>query len=68
MKPKGIELLKEAREITDLKIIALGGILPENVAEVIKYCDDFAVISTIMKYKEIYNVINNYLREYKYTK
>lgn len=68
LKPKGIELLKEAQKITDLKIVALGGILPENVREVTRYCDDFAVMSTIMKSKEVFNIINSYLREYKYTK
>ncbi|MGO0807446.1 thiamine phosphate synthase, partial [Clostridioides difficile] len=31
LNPKGIELLKEAKKITDIKIIALGGILPSNV-------------------------------------
>ncbi len=58
--PKGIELLKEAKKITDIKIVALGGILPSNVKETLKYCDDFAVMSTIMKSKDIKKTILNY--------
>lgn len=68
LKPKGVELLKEAKMITDLNIVALGGILPENIHEIKKYCDDFAVMSTIMKSKDIFKTINNYLKEYKYSK
>lgn len=58
--PKGIELLKEAKKIADIKIVALGGILPSNVKETLKYCDDFAVMSTIMKSKDIKKTISNY--------
>ncbi|HBG5342746.1 TPA: thiamine phosphate synthase [Clostridioides difficile] len=58
--PKGIELLKEAKKITNIKIIALGGILPSNVKETLKYCDDFAVMSTIMKSKDIKKTILDY--------
>ncbi|NMS91564.1 thiamine phosphate synthase [Clostridioides difficile] len=58
--PKGIELLKEAKKITDIKIVALGGILPSNVKETLKYCDDFAIMSTIMKSKNIKKTISNY--------
>lgn len=47
LKPKGINLLKEGKKITNIKIVALGGILPENVKEVLKYADDFAVMSTL---------------------
>ncbi|AXU50023.1 thiamine phosphate synthase [Clostridioides difficile] len=60
LSPKGIELLKEAKKITDIKIIALGGILPSNVKETLKYCDDFAIMSTIMKSKDIKKTISNY--------
>lgn len=58
--PKGIEFLKEAKKITDIKIVALGGILPSNVKETLKYCDDFAIMSTIMKSKDIKKTISNY--------
>ncbi|MDX5675508.1 thiamine phosphate synthase [Clostridioides difficile] len=57
---KGIELLKEAKKITDIKIIALGGILTSNVKETLKYCDDFAIMSTIMRSKDIKKTISNY--------
>ncbi|WP_131044502.1 thiamine phosphate synthase, partial [Clostridioides difficile] len=60
LNPKGIELLKEAKKITDIKIIALGGILPSNVKETLKYCDDFAIMSTIMRSKDIKKTISNY--------
>lgn len=58
--PKGLELLKEAKKITDIKIVALGGILPSNVKETLKYCDDFAIMSTIMKSKDIKKTISDY--------
>ncbi|MGO0862187.1 thiamine phosphate synthase, partial [Clostridioides difficile] len=58
--PKGIELVKEAKQITDIKVVALGGILPSNVKETLKYCDDFAIMSTIMKSKNIEETISNY--------
>ncbi|MGO0883565.1 thiamine phosphate synthase [Clostridioides difficile] len=58
--PKGIELLKEAKKITDIKIVALGGIVPSNVKETLECCDDFAVMSTIMKSKNIEETISNY--------
>ena len=60
LNPKGIELLKEAKKITDIKRIALGGILPSNVKETLKYCDDFAIMSTIMRSKDIKKTISNY--------
>ncbi|HBG0218637.1 TPA: thiamine phosphate synthase, partial [Clostridioides difficile] len=47
-------------KITDIKIIALGGILPSNVKETLKYCDDFAIMSTIMRSKDIKKTISNY--------
>ena len=49
LKPKGIELLKNSIGLTNAKRVALGGISLENAAEVLKYCDDFAVMSAIMK-------------------
>jgi thiamine monophosphate synthase len=59
LKPKGIELLKTAREIIekteslkDIKIVALGGIKPENIEKVMKYSDDFAVMSSINLFLE----------------
>lgn len=60
LKPKGLNFLKEARKITDIKIVALGGILPTNVRKTLEYCDDIAVMSTIMQSKDITKDINKY--------
>lgn len=49
LKPKGLELLKMGGKLTKVKIVALGGIDSSNAAETLKYCDDIAVMSLIMK-------------------
>ena len=54
------ENLKIIKDSEDEKIIALGGILPSNVKETLKYCDDFAIMSTIMRSKDIKKTISNY--------
>lgn len=61
LKPKGIEWLKEVRKLTRLKIISLGGILPCNVDDTLKYCDDFAVMSTVMKANDVRKTVYEYL-------
>ncbi len=67
--PKGLEILKEAKKITNTKIVALGGITPNNVQQTLRYCDDVAVMSQIMKSEDTRKVVNMYLEEYtKYTK
>ncbi|MGM9535395.1 MAG: thiamine phosphate synthase [Intestinibacter sp.] len=60
LKPKGIELLKKARNITKIKIVALGGILPQNVGEIVNYCDDFAIMSTLFKSDDVKKTIEEY--------
>ncbi|WP_343347111.1 thiamine phosphate synthase [Terrisporobacter petrolearius] len=60
LKPKGINLLKEGRKITNIKIVALGGILPENVKEVLKYADDFAIMSTLFTCENVKLKIKEY--------
>ncbi|MGM9533454.1 thiamine phosphate synthase [Intestinibacter sp.] len=60
LKPRGIELLKKSRDITEIKIVALGGILPQNVGEVVNYCDDFAVMSTLFKSDDVKKTIEEY--------
>lgn len=60
LKPKGINLLKEGRKITNIKIVALGGILPENVKEVSKYADDFAIMSTLFTCENVKLKIKEY--------
>ncbi len=62
LRPKGLEILKEAKKITNIKIIALGGITPKNINETLKYCDDVAVMSQIMKSNNVTSMINLYLR------
>lgn len=63
LKPRGITLLKEARKLTSLKVVALGGILPQNVDEVLKYCDDFAVMSTVMMSSNVRKTVGEYLKK-----
>lgn len=63
LKPRGITLLKEARKLTSLKVVALGGILPSNVDEVLKYCDDFAVMSTVMMSSNVGKTVGEYLKK-----
>lgn len=53
LKPKGLELLKMGGELTKVKVVALGGIDSSNVAETLKYCDDIAVMSLIMKSNDV---------------
>lgn len=63
LKPRGITLLEEARKLTSLKVVALGGILPSNVGEVLKYCDDFAVMSTVMMSSNVGKTVGEYLKK-----
>lgn len=49
LEPKGLELLKMGGKLTKVKVVALGGIDSSNAKETLKYCDDIAVMSLIMK-------------------
>ena len=60
LKPRGVELLKNSRGLTEVKIVALGGILPQNVDEIVEYCDDYAVMSTLFKSSDVKNTIEDY--------
>ncbi len=60
LEAKGLNLLKDSRKLTDIKIVALGGILPSNVSEVLRYSDDFAVMSIIMESENIRKTISDY--------
>lgn len=53
LKPRGLELLKKGGKLTKVKVVALGGIDSSNVAETLKYCDDIAVMSLIMKSNDV---------------
>lgn len=63
-KPKGISLLKQAQgELngSDIKLIALGGILPNNSKETLNYCDDIAVMSSVMESENVKDTIKIFL-------
>ncbi|MPM75008.1 Thiamine-phosphate synthase [bioreactor metagenome] len=60
LKPKGINLLKEGKKITNIKIVALGGILPTNIEEVLKYADDFAIMSVLFTCENVELKIKEY--------
>ena len=53
LKPRGLELLKKGGKLTKVKVVALGGINSSNAAETLKYCDDIAVMSLIMKSENV---------------
>lgn len=53
LEPKGLELLKMGGKLTKVKVVALGGIDSSNAAETLKYCDDIAVMSLIMKSENV---------------
>ena len=57
LKPRGLELLKKGGKLTKVKVVALGGIDSSNAAETLKYCDDIAVMSLIMKSKDVKNTV-----------
>ncbi|MGL4796619.1 MAG: thiamine phosphate synthase [Paraclostridium sp.] len=64
LKPKGLKILKNAKTIlkgTNIKLVALGGIIPDNYDQTIKHCDDVAVMSTIMKSINVKNTIDKYI-------
>ncbi|HSQ87885.1 thiamine phosphate synthase, partial [Romboutsia sp.] len=65
LNPKGLKILKEAKKITNIKIVALGGIIPNNTHQTLSYCDDVAVMSQIMKSQNVSKIVNMYLDEYK---
>lgn len=58
LKPKGLDILKNSGNLTKVKRVALGGIDSKNVSEVLKYADDFAVMSLIMKSNNIKETID----------
>lgn len=57
LKPRGLELLKKGGKLTKVKVVALGGIDSSNAAETLKYCDDIAVMSLIMKSNDVKNTV-----------
>lgn len=64
LNPKGINLLKQAQSALnecDIKLIALGGILPNNAKATLNYCDDIAVMSSIMESENVKDTIKSFL-------
>lgn len=53
LKPKGLELLKMGGKLTKVKVVALGGIDFFNATKTLKYCDDIAVMSLVMKSDDV---------------
>ena len=45
--------LKKVVELSKVKVVALGGIDSSYAAESLKYCDDIAVMSLIMKSENV---------------
>ena len=51
--------------MTKIKIVALGGILSQNIKQIIDYCDDYAVMSTLFKSDNIQNTIEDYNKNWR---
>lgn len=63
LEPKGIKVLNEIKKVlkkTDIKLVALGGITPMNSKNTLMYCDDIAVMSTIMQSENVRKDIYKY--------
>lgn len=61
LESKGLNFLKKLRKKVNIPIIALGGILPENVGRVMKCnINGVAVMSTIMQAKSVSNVVKDF--------
>lgn len=60
--PKGIDILKRAKKISSSNIVALGGITPDNSLNTLKYCDDIAIMSQIMKSDNVEKTIKEYFK------
>ncbi len=63
LEPKGIKALAKIKKLlkkTDIKLVALGGITPSNSKNTLMYCDDIAVMSTIMQSENVRKDIYRY--------
>ena len=61
LKPRGLELLQKGGKLTKVKVVALGGIDSSNAKETLKYCDDIAVMSLIMKSNDVKRTIEEFI-------
>jgi len=65
----GIEQLKEAKKIAKKPLVAIGGIMPYNVDEVIKAgADGVAVISAVLGFKDTYKAAESMRRAIEKTR
>lgn len=63
LEPKGINELAKIQKLlkeTYIELVALGGITPINSKNTLMYCDDIAVMSTIMQSDNVRNEIYKY--------
>ena len=62
--PIGIELIKTVKKNVTIPVIALGGIKPENIHEIMDAgADGAAVMSTIIQAEDPCNITNRYIDE-----
>lgn len=59
--PVGVENLKKVKEKVKCKVFAIGGIKPENLSQVLPYCDGVALITGILSQKNIEEAVKKYL-------
>ncbi len=65
----GVELLKEAKKIAKKPLVAIGGIMPYNVPEVIRAgADGVAVISAILGFKDTFKAAESMKRAIERTR
>lgn len=61
LEPRGIDFIKLLRKHVNIKIIAIGGITPQNAKSVIEVgASGIAVMSTIMSSNNIYKITKEY--------
>lgn len=61
LEPKGVDFISKVKKEVSCKVVALGGILPSNVKEVKNTgCEGIAVMSTLMKSKDIKGTLKEY--------
>lgn len=59
--PLGVEKLKKVKETVKCKVFAIGGIKPENLPEILPYCDGVALIRGILAERNIESAVKKYL-------
>lgn len=59
--PLGVDELKKVKEKVKCSVFAIGGIKPENLHEVMPYCDGVALISGILAQPDIEKAVKKYI-------